>query len=468
MVAGLSAPAAHAGFEWNAPPPAASVSAPSFPAEGPAVAAPAPEVFSEPLSPAFTPPPAPIPLDSGLVINPYPQSGFDPAQDDPFLLGQDGGFSDPAPAAAAPISLTDLPMPGAGAVASRSHRAVATSAGPLNPVTYAEVQGFARDIPLAIALSQVVPADFTYSFGPDVNPGIPVSWQGGVGWDQVLQSMLSPQGLGASIRGRTVYVGSGAAPLSAPSPALALTQPAIPTPLSPVLKASDGNLDFIAAPGLPQKSVTISRASDDLTTFPPATRAAPLPAPNFPLSPAPSPAESLAAPVTLSSVESQPLPGSSFEQTPQSADPLFDQALQKPGQGGGRFNPAPETGSDGFNPPSQDFIPVSIPAQDQEGSPVSRSGSGIEKIRTWRGVRGDSLRTIMTDWSEDAGVEVYWASQFDYPLDSSVRFTGTFEEAVKNLLSGLRDARPRPVARLHPNLPDGPPVLVLETQQVIQ
>ena len=81
---------------------------------------------------------------------------------------------------------------------------------------------------------------------------------------------------------------------------------------------------------------------------------------------------------------------------------------------------------------------------------------------------GDSLRTILSDWSQDAGVELYWDSQFDYPLDSSVRIKGTYEQAVKNLLTGLRDAQPRPIARLHPNLPAGPAVLVVQTQQIIQ
>lgn len=454
IVAGLAGQPALAGFEWNAPAPAPAAT-PSALLQEPAVAAPAPAVFSEPLAPIFAPPaPPPVPAvtaGSGLVINPYPEAPFDPAQDDPFLLGQDGGFTTPAaPARPAAVpspraaSLTDLPMPGAGAAVGRSRKGLPLSA-PLNPVVYEDVQGFARDIPLAIALSQVVPADYTYTFAPDVNPGIAVSWQGGVAWDKVLQSMLAPAGLGSSIRGRTVYVGSssgsGAVQDFATAVAAApVAAPGVPTPLSPVLKASEGDVAFTAPPR-PQTPLPVGRFSEDISVTD-------------------------RAPVPLTAVEAQPLPGG-FQETPeipQSAEPLFEDTLSKPGQGGGRFNPAPEEVP--FSSPPQDFIPASLP--DTGDSEIVRTGYGLEKTRTWRGVRGDSLRTILTDWSEDAGVEVYWSSQFDYPLDSSVRFTGTFEEAVKNVLSGLRDARPRPVARLHPNLPDGPPVLVLETQQVIQ
>ena len=99
---------------------------------------------------------------------------------------------------------------------------------------------------------------------------------------------------------------------------------------------------------------------------------------------------------------------------------------------------------------------------------VPSFGGSLDNVRTWRAVRGDSLKTVLTDWSMDAGVELYWSSEFDYPLDSSVRLKGTFEEAVQNILTGLRDARPRPVGRLHPNEPEGPAVLVIETQQIVE
>lgn len=74
--------------------------------------------------------------------------------------------------------------------------------------SFAEAVGFGRDLPLALALSQVVPPDYSYSFSQNVDAGTNVSWQGGKPWDQVLNDMLAPSGLRADIRGRDVMIKS--------------------------------------------------------------------------------------------------------------------------------------------------------------------------------------------------------------------------------------------------------------------
>lgn len=72
--------------------------------------------------------------------------------------------------------------------------------------SFAEAVGFGRDLPLALALSQVVPPDYSYSFAQNVDAGTNVSWQGGKPWDDVLNDMLAPSGLRADIRGRDVMI----------------------------------------------------------------------------------------------------------------------------------------------------------------------------------------------------------------------------------------------------------------------
>jgi len=86
---------------------------------------------------------------------------------------------------------------------------------------------------------------------------------------------------------------------------------------------------------------------------------------------------------------------------------------------------------------------------------------------TWSANRGDSLRSVLQEWSGQAGAELFWSSDFDYPLAGAVNISGTFEEATENLLKGFEQARPKPIARLHPNLPHGPAVLVVETRQTL-
>lgn len=75
------------------------------------------------------------------------------------------------------------------------------------PSAYEQASGFGNDIPMIMALQQIVPAHYTYSFANGVNPAQRVSWSGGQGWDRVVGDMLQPLGLRASIRGKSVFIG---------------------------------------------------------------------------------------------------------------------------------------------------------------------------------------------------------------------------------------------------------------------
>lgn len=78
----------------------------------------------------------------------------------------------------------------------------------LRPVNaaYTEAVGFGRELPLALALSQIVPAGYTYSFGQAVDAGSTVSWQGGKPWNEVLNDMLASSGMRAVISGNQVRI----------------------------------------------------------------------------------------------------------------------------------------------------------------------------------------------------------------------------------------------------------------------
>ena len=72
--------------------------------------------------------------------------------------------------------------------------------------TYAQAIGFGRDLPLALAMSQVIPSEFTHSFADNVDTGITVSWEGGKPWNQVLNNMLRPKNLTSVIRNNRVII----------------------------------------------------------------------------------------------------------------------------------------------------------------------------------------------------------------------------------------------------------------------
>jgi len=47
-------------------------------------------------------------------------------------------------------------------------------------------------------------------------------------------------------------------------------------------------------------------------------------------------------------------------------------------------------------------------------------------------------------------------------LSNDVNADGNYAEAVQTLLEGFANETPAPAATLHPNLPEGPAVLVIE------
>ncbi len=71
---------------------------------------------------------------------------------------------------------------------------------------YANAIGFGRELPLALALSQVIPSEFTHSYGQGVDAGATVSWEGGKPWNIVLNEMLRSVGMIAVIRGKQVVI----------------------------------------------------------------------------------------------------------------------------------------------------------------------------------------------------------------------------------------------------------------------
>lgn len=82
----------------------------------------------------------------------------------------------------------------------------------------------------------------------------------------------------------------------------------------------------------------------------------------------------------------------------------------------------------------------------------------------WKAESGEHLRSVIKRWCERAKVELVWSSEYDYPIQAGVSLTGSFEEAVRNLLSGFVDAKPQPFARLHDNPAAGQRTLVVQSR----
>jgi type IV pili sensor histidine kinase/response regulator len=92
------------------------------------------------------------------------------------------------------------------------------------------------------------------------------------------------------------------------------------------------------------------------------------------------------------------------------------------------------------------------------------SGSGGAVSESWTAERGQTLHKVMSDWCRRANVEFQWQAEYDYPIEASLRFNGSFEDAVRNLLIGFENAQPQPIAQLHTNPGAGQTILIVQTR----
>lgn len=74
------------------------------------------------------------------------------------------------------------------------------------PVDYANAVGFGKDLPLELALSQIVPAGFTYDIKGNAGQNMMVSWEGGQPWNIVLNDMLRSIGMTAVVNNDRVVI----------------------------------------------------------------------------------------------------------------------------------------------------------------------------------------------------------------------------------------------------------------------
>ncbi len=372
----MAAPSAQAGFQWV---PADNVG--TSPAPAPALPLPTPS------TPDFAPKIIEGPAPSTLVA-PAPAPTLAPAA--PTVSAAPKTLptlpSEPLPAPVTSRTFEPLPVPEASAQPPAEKESV--------------VRGFANNVPLSVALRQVLPPDYGFSVGQDVSLGTLVSWRGGAPWREVLKSMLLPAGLASKEEGQMIQI----------------------VPAKESSAASEG----LFAPPLklgPEAKIA------------PLKEPSPLQIEDLPVSgkaePAFVPEEPKLAPLA-------PLPP---------AQPV-------PSRGS---VPASEGRTMGYLNPPASIQPLPVRAN----APLALSGQ-TEAFDVWSGEKGETLRGLLEKWCARAGVDLSWQSEYDYPLQARVAFSGSFEEAVRALLSGFQEAKPQPVGRLHQNQAVGQTVLVVQ------
>ena len=243
-----------------------------------------------------------------------------------------------------------------------------------------EVIGFGNDMPLALALQQIAPAGYAFSFGENINPGAKVSWTGGKSWVAVMQDMIAPLGLEASVRGKAILIRHPRQ-----------TETLVPSK-TPETPSETAEMDAEDAP------ITLTEA---------------------------------AQPETLDLRE----PASGAENTePKHTAVTFERDVKEDV----RRHSIKDPGDIPQQQPEETIslledAPEAAQAEQQAYEVQSPSKPRLSTI--WEAEKGDSLKQTLSLWSKKGNFDLEWDAPHDYTLESDILVAGRLDNALKALIS---------------------------------
>ncbi|MBQ8481873.1 MAG: TcpQ domain-containing protein [Alphaproteobacteria bacterium] len=95
----------------------------------------------------------------------------------------------------------------------------------------------------------------------------------------------------------------------------------------------------------------------------------------------------------------------------------------------------------------------------QDGDDEASEESSANK--DWLAEEGQSLKELLTMWSDEAGWRLIWKTNRNYTLNAGAMFRGNFADVASALIRAFARARPAPVATFY----KGNRVLVVETME---
>ncbi len=84
-----------------------------------------------------------------------------------------------------------------------------------------------------------------------------------------------------------------------------------------------------------------------------------------------------------------------------------------------------------------------------------------DPVEDWLAEEGQTLKGLLTEWSDRAGWRLVWKTNRNYPLTAGAMFRGRFADASAALIRTFARAKPAPVATYY----KGNRVLVVETME---
>ncbi|HIJ39434.1 MAG TPA: hypothetical protein HPP80_11125 [Rhodospirillaceae bacterium] len=87
--------------------------------------------------------------------------------------------------------------------------------------------------------------------------------------------------------------------------------------------------------------------------------------------------------------------------------------------------------------------PAALPVFSDLPSPAVSVGT------LWTAGSGKSLKEVLNGWCEQAGWHLVWQSNRRYPMEASADFSGSFEEAARQLVEGFAEVAPAPFGHFY-------------------
>lgn len=324
-----------------------------------------------------------------------------------------------------------------------------------------EFIGFGNDMPLAIALRQVAPASYAFSFGTDVNPGAKVSWSGGSSWEMVVTDMISPLGLVAVIRNNTIHVKHahaemGAAtqteilepteeietsaetllseaPTAAENTAIVIEAALPETETAPIIVADQSEGSSM---GNTVKSITINstdKTAEDMNQE----------------------ALKMAKAKEDSNLSSQlPEPIETKNQAPLEAKIITSDVAPPPPPMTDKIEITEKNTSQSTSPlPAENLADAVTPSAGKDVAVLQKAALGdapisASRIRFWEAKQGSSLKETLAEWSSKAHTTLVWNASQDYLIKSNLLVNDTFQNAVKMMFTKVLEDPTGPTLEL--------------------
>ncbi|MBR3662491.1 MAG: toxin co-regulated pilus biosynthesis Q family protein [Alphaproteobacteria bacterium] len=112
--------------------------------------------------------------------------------------------------------------------------------------------------------------------------------------------------------------------------------------------------------------------------------------------------------------------------------------------------------------PNQNPVPQEYKAANNVNTNNSTpSSEESDKNKDWLAEEGQSLKDLLSAWSEEAGWRLIWKTNRNYTLNAGAMFRGNFADVASALVRAFARARPAPIATFY----KGNRVLVVETME---